>query len=146
MDFTAFNEYMVCEDDLKIYEAKGIPLGYDFCVKYPTYRGAYLCNIENLEVMIDGKIIPGDAIRFGVNGKWFFLNEIPECSKEYWFTGTKAVIRVLDENPLNQGEHEVFMKMKHKIPYTGYFGNYLMITSTCTKKLNTKGSSDGNEK
>ena len=139
MDFTAFNEYMVCDDDLKVYEADGIYLGFEFCIKYPTYRGAYLCNIESLEFQIDGQMIAKDEIRFGVNGKWFFLDELSECSKEYWFTGEKASIRILNEEPLRSGTHEISMKMVHKIPYTGYFGNYLMITSTCKKLLKMKG-------
>ena len=42
MDFTAFNERMVCEDKIKRYEAEGIPLGYEFKMRYPTYRGS-LC-------------------------------------------------------------------------------------------------------
>ena len=43
MDFTAFNERMVCEDKIRRYEADGIPLGYEFKLRYPTYRGAYVC-------------------------------------------------------------------------------------------------------
>jgi hypothetical protein len=138
MDFTAFNAYMVCTDDLKRYEAAGIDLGYEFHVKYPTYRGAYLCNIEELKITVDGKEIPKEAIRFGVNGKWFLLSEIPEMHKEYWFTGEKATVRVLDDGALEKGCHEVHMYMKHKIPYTGYFGNYLKIDSNCTQMLELK--------
>lgn len=135
MDFTAFNAYMVSKDNIKRYEAKGIDLGYEFFVKYPTYRGAYLCNILELEFRVDDEIIPNEAIRFGVNNKWFLLSEIPEANKEYWFTGSKATIRVLDDGKLQSGTHKVYMRMKHKIPYTGYFGNYLEITSTCEQML-----------
>lgn len=134
-DFTAFNAYMVSKDNLKRFEADGIKLGYDFYAKYPTYRGAYLCNILELEFQVDDQVIPNEQIRFGVNGKWFLLSEIPEANKEYWFTGAKATIRVLDDGALTPGEHKVYMRMLHKIPYTGYFGNYLNITSTCTQML-----------
>lgn len=134
-DFTAFNAYMVCKDDLKRFKAGDIGLGYDFHVKYPTYRGAYLCNILELEIQVDDKVIPKDKLRFGVNGRWYLLEEIPEAYKEYWFTGSKATIRVLDDGELPEGEHKVYMKMIHKIPYTGYFGNYLHITSECTQML-----------
>lgn len=135
-DFTAFNAYMVSDDNLKRFEAKGIKLGYEFYVKYPTYRGAYLCNILDLEIQVDDTLIPQENMRFGVNGKWFLMSEISEANKEYWFTGSKAAIRILDDGMLEPGTHKVYMKMIHKIPYTGYFGNYLHITSECTKMLN----------
>ena len=138
MDFTAFNAYMVCKDDLTRYEAAGINLGYEFHVKYPTYRGAYLCNIEELVITVDGKEVPQKAMRFGVNGKWFLMSEIPEMHHEDWFTGAKATIRILDDGALEPGVHEVHMYMRHKIPYTGYFGNYLKIDSNCTQMLELK--------
>ena len=135
MDFTAFNAYMVCDDPLRPYCAGDIILGYEFTCKYPTYRGAYLCNIEQLEIFVDGQKVPREAIRFGVNQKFFLLSELHEMYKEYWFTGSKAIIRVLDERGLAPGKHQVKMYMKHKIPYTGYFGHYLEIESTCEKSL-----------
>lgn len=138
-DFTAFNEYMVCDDDLKKFDAAGIALGYEFHVKYPTYRGAYLCNVMELEFLVDDVVVPNENIRFGVNGKWFLLSEISEANKEYWFTGAKATIRVFDDGALQSGTHKVYMRMVHKIPYTGYFGSYLHITSTCTKMLKYEG-------
>ena len=58
-----------------------------------------------------------------------------EANKEYWFTGEKALIRILSDKPLEKGAHKVYLKMVHKIPYTGYFGNYLHITSDYTRTL-----------
>ena len=29
-------------------------------------------------------------MRFGVNGKWFLMSQIPELSTEYWFTGKQG--------------------------------------------------------
>ena len=82
--------------------------------------------------------MPQKAMRFGVNGKWFLMSEIPEMHHEYWFTGAKATIRILDDGALEPGVHEVHMYMRHKIPYTGYFGNYLKIDSNCTQMLELK--------
>lgn len=137
MDFTAFNERMICDDDIRPYKVDDIDLGYDFYLRYPTYRGAYVCNIEQLDVTVDGKKIDKKNMRFGVNGKWFLMSQIPDLCYEYWFTGTKAILRVLDENGISDGKHKVDVYLKHKIPYTGYFGNYLIIDSNCTKTLNT---------
>ena len=58
MDFTAFNKYMVCDDDIEVNKADDIVLGYEFKCKYPTYRGAYICNVLTLRVFIDGVEVP----------------------------------------------------------------------------------------
>lgn len=138
MDFTAFNERMVCEDSIRRYEAEGIPLGYEFKMRYPTYRGAYVCNVEELNVTVDGRRIEPQNMRLGVNGKWFLMSQIPELNTEYWFTGCKAIMRILDENGISDGKHTVKVEMKHKIPYTGYFGNYLVVDSDCEKTLDVE--------
>ena len=138
MDFTAFNERMVCEDKIRRYEADGIPLGYEFKLRYPTYRGAYVCNVEEMNVTVDGRRIEPRDMRFGVNGKWFLMSQIPELSTEYWFTGSKATMRILDGNGISDGKHTVKVEMKLKIPYPGYFGNYLVVDSDCEKTLDVE--------
>jgi hypothetical protein len=138
MDFTAFNARMITDDKIKFYGVDKIKLGYEFQLRYPTYRGAYICNIEKLVVEVDGETIDQKDIRFGVNGKWFRMDEIREVYKEYWFTLDKATLRVLKDGGISSGEHTVKVVMDHKIPYTGYFGNYLVVTSDCTKKLSVE--------
>ena len=135
MNFAAFNEYMICEDPIREYKAAGISLGYEFAVRYPTYRGAYICNIMEMDAAVDDLMIPEENIRFGVNNKWFTRKEMLEANKEYWFTGEKALIRILSDKPLEKGAHKVYLKMVHKIPYTGFFGNYLHIPSDYTRTL-----------
>ena len=135
MAFQAFSVRMITDDKIKRYTADGVPMAYDFKMRYPTYRGTYLCNIEELIVHFDGKEVPQEKMRVGLNGKWFLMSEIKECYKEYWFTLDRAILRIIDENPLSDGKHTVKLEMKHKIPYTGYFGNYLVVDSKCEKTL-----------
>lgn len=135
MDFTAFNARMIADENIKRLEVGTIPLGYEFSLRYPTYRGAYVCNLEELNVFVDGREIARDNMRFGINGKWFLMSQISELSTEYWFTGTTAKLRILDECGISDGEHKIKVHMKHKIPYTGYFGNYLKVDSDCERIL-----------
>lgn len=139
MGFSELGRYMVCEDDIETVRSGDIILGYDFKCRYPSYRGAYLCNILELRAFIDGEEIPQRNIRFGVNDKFFLLSEIEYMFKEYWFTGVKAIVRIIDDKGLAPGEHKVKLCMKHKIPYTGYFGNYVICDDECEKTLNIKG-------
>ena len=136
MGFRAFSERMITDDGIKLYGAGKEILGYEFNLRYPSYRGAWLSNIEKLDVEVDGEPVPAPDMRFGVNGKWFLMSELPEMFKEYWFTTTKASIRVLKDGGLSRGKkHQISVEMVHLIPYTGYFGKYLIIHSDCTKKL-----------
>ncbi|MCQ2558315.1 MAG: DUF6379 domain-containing protein [Oscillospiraceae bacterium] len=139
MDFAAFNYYMISEEDgIVVNKVDDIVLGYEIKCKYPTYRGAYLCNVLKIQLFVDGKEIPEENLRFDVNGKSFLMEEITDQYKEYWFTGAKAALRVIDENGIAPGEHKVKMLMHHKIPYTGYFGTYLELDGTCEKTLTVK--------
>jgi hypothetical protein len=136
MDFAAFNERMITNDKIKLYGVEDIILGYEFMLRYPTYRGVWVCNIEKLTVEVDGEPVAQKDMRFSVNGKWFLMNEIKELFREYWFTTAKARIRVMKEGGLSRdGEHTISVHMDHKIPYTGYFGNYLVVHSDSTKTL-----------
>lgn len=141
MDFTAFNERMITNDGITLFYVGKEILGYQFNLRYPTYRGTWICNIEKLTVEVDGEPVPQSDLRFGVNGKWFFLNEIREIYREYWFTTAKASIRVMkDGGLLKNRKHKITVNMDHKIPYTGYFGNFLVVHSDCTKILPVKRS------
>ena len=136
MGFRAFSERMITDDSIKLFGAGREVLGYEFNLRYPSYRGAWLSNIEKLEVEVDGESVSPSDMRFGVNGKWFLMSELKEMFKEYWFTTIKASIRVLKDGGLSRTrKHQISVQMDHKIPYTGYFGNYLVIHSDCTKKL-----------
>ena len=91
-----------------------------------------------MRVFIDDVEIPQENLRFGVNNKFFLMSEIKDMYKEYWFTGSKAIMRIVDENGIAPGKHKVKMLMSHKIPYTGYFGSYLVVDSDCEKTLSVK--------
>ena len=114
-------------------------VGYEFNIKYPSYRGAYLSCIEDLKFQIDGETVNPSKVYFLLNGKQFLLAEIPECYKEYWFVRDKATVRVIQSGGIAPGEHEVNVYMKHRVPYTGYFGQYLTLISNRTKSLHVEG-------
>ncbi|MCU6763652.1 Uncharacterised protein [uncultured Roseburia sp.] len=135
MDFTAFSEYMICNEDMQYYGTEDQKLGYEMKLTFPTYRGSFLCNVEKLRVFLDGAEIPESWLRILVNGTWYRMEEVSYAYKEYWFTGDKAVLRVLTEAPPKAGEYQVRVEMTYKVPYTGYFGNYMVNTRDCVRRL-----------
>ncbi len=138
MDFQAYNKILLCQTPLRNVAIEGVNVGYEFQIKYPSYRGAFLSCIEDLQFWVDGEAIPRADVSFTLNGKQFLLDELPECFKEYWFVRTSATIRVQRHGALSAGAHSVRVYMKHRVPYTGYFGEYLVLDSDVTGTLTTE--------
>ncbi|MCD8299582.1 MAG: DUF6379 domain-containing protein [Clostridiales bacterium] len=135
MDFQAYNNILICKENIKNTVVDDVKVGYEFKIKYPSYRGAFLSCIEELRFQMDGVDIPKPQISFHVNGKDFLIDELPECFKEYWFVRDPATIRVRQSGGIASGEHAVHVYMKHRVPYTGYFGQYLELISDRTAIL-----------
>lgn len=134
MDFQAYNKILICDDDLKNRYVEDVLIGYEFKIKYPSYRGTFLSCIEALEFKMDGKKIPEEYISVCINGKDFLISEMSECFKEYWFVRQPAIVRVWQPGGLMKGVHELDVYMRHRIPYTGYFGQYLVLESHVIKQ------------
>lgn len=138
MDFQAYNKILICKDDIENVVVEGVTVGYEFKIKYPSYRGVFLSCIEDLRFKLDGEEIDKKDIYFYLNGKQFLLDELPECFKEYWFVREKATVRVMKSGGIAPGEHSLNVFMKHRVPYTGYFGQYLVLDSDMTDTLMAK--------
>lgn len=133
LDFQ-YDELMLRGSRLRNAVAGDVVYGYEFDVYYPSYRGTFLSCIEALEITVDGKAVPVEDARFTLNGKQFLLSELPELCHEYWFVLTAAVVTVLRPGGLEAGAHELNVKLTHRVPYTGYFGQYLTLKSVGTLK------------
>lgn len=116
-----------------------VAYGYSFIIRYPSYRGTFLSCIERFEVAVDGKDIPEEKLRFCLNGKEFTIPELKDLHREYWFVLADAKIMVIGDD-IKSGEHEVRVTMFHRIPYTGYHGDYLIWDNVGEKKLVVEGA------
>ena len=134
MDFQAYNKILICKGNIRNTFVDGLKTGYEFDIKYPSYRGAFLSCIEALTFKIDGIEIPKEDIQLQVNNKLFLMDELSECFKEYWFVRDKGTVKVFRDGGLEAGVHELNVYMKHRVPYTGYFGQYLVLESDVTEK------------
>lgn len=135
MDFVAYNEIMICDQPIRTEVVNGVITGYTFQIKYPSYRGCWLSCIEQLDFYVDGRQLDPTMVYFQLNGKEFTLEELPILSREYWYVNRPAVIRVVDFGGIAPGAHDVRVYMRHRVPYTGYFGQYLTLDSDRTQTL-----------
>ena len=135
MPFQAYNHMLVAEKPIENLRVGDAVVGYEFKVQYPSYRGTFLSCIEALTFRVDGEAVDPKDITFLLNGKQFLIDELSECFKEYWFVLDFATIRVMKPGGLPDGEHEVRAYIKHRIPYTGYFGQYMVMEADESKRL-----------
>lgn len=134
--FQSYNKLLISrQEEIQNVTAGNLVLGYEFCCQYPSYRGTFLSCIENMEVIVDGEPVPGETIYFQLNKKQCLLSQLKDLYLEYWFILDKAKLLVLKEGGLPAGEHEVTVRMRHRIPYTGYFGSYMVLNGEDKKIL-----------
>lgn len=141
--FQSYNKLLISEkEQITNYKVGNCILGYVVHSQYPSYRGTYLSCIESMEVYVDDKKIPDNKIYFNLKGKQFLPAQFKDLYQEYWFILDKAKILILKDGGLPEGEHKVEIRMRHKIPYTGYFGNYLFLEGEDSKMLRVVGEVD----
>lgn len=135
MPFQAYNHMLIVDESIVNVKAGDVVVGYEFKLQYPSYRGTFLSCIEELSFQMDGEAIDKKDIVFMLNGKQFLIDELADCFKEYWFILDYATIRVMKTGGLEAGEHEVGCYIRHRIPYTGYFGEYMVMEADETRRL-----------
>lgn len=138
MDFQAYNKILICDDQIENLTVNSQIIAYEFKIKYPSYRGVYLSCIEDMRFKVDGQAVDAKNVYLLLNGKQFLLNELKDLYKEYWFILDKATVRIMQDGGISAGQHSVNVFMRHKVPYTGYFGQYLVLDSDETKTLSTE--------
>lgn len=135
MQFQAFNKILIGDQKLQPYEEAGITLGYQFQIRYPSYRGTFLSCIEKLDIYFDGTQVDPSHIYFCLNGKEYLIEELKDQYKAYWFVLDFATIKVMTDELPTAGPHDITVDMYHRIPYAGYNGSYLGLPSKVTKTL-----------
>ena len=135
MPFQAYNHMLIVEEPIVNVRAQDVTVGYEFKLQYPSYRGTFLSCIEDIRFWVDGEELRRSDLVFILNGKNFLIDELAECFKEYWFILDYARLRVIKPGGISPGQHEVRVYLKHKIPYTGYFGEYMVLEADERKSL-----------
>ncbi len=133
-----YDRLFIPHDTIDRETVEGVPVGYSFIIRYPSYRGTFLSCIERFELEVDGVRVPDEKVRFCLNGKEFVLNELNDLHREYWFVLADARIKVIGDE-IADGAHTVKITMFHRIPYTGYHGDYLIWDNIGEKTLAVKG-------
>jgi hypothetical protein len=92
--------------------------GYELGVRLSWYRSLPLSCVEKVRLTLDGQLIDAEAIRFGINGHEYRLDELPKLADEYWFVLDPAVLRVRAPGKVATGEkHTLGAEIAFRAPY-----------------------------
>ena len=85
--------------------------------------------IEDIQVTIDGEVIPRDNVRFSVRGKTYTLDEMETVYDDRWNFGEKALIAVLNGG-VTPGTHKLEMAVRYRVSYLPF-----VPTTKCVKEV-----------
>lgn len=129
-----FDRFLICEDTLRNVEQDGETVGYEFDVRIGYYRGVRLALVEEIDVSVDGEVIPRDRRTFTVDGQTFTFDELEPITHLRWEMGAPATIGVRALGGLPAGEHTVAVHERIRISYgRGY------AEAEDTKQLTVQG-------
>lgn len=119
-------------DKLMIVEGslENVDGGFTFLGRLPYYRGLGLSMIEDIQVTIDGEVIPRENVRFSVRGKTYTLDEMETVYDDRWNFGEKATITALTTNTLAPGAHQLEMAVRNRVSYLPF-----VPTTKCIKDM-----------
>jgi Domain of unknown function (DUF6379) len=103
---------MIVEGSLETSE-----LGFAFYGRLPYYRGLGLSMIEDIQITVDGEVIPRADVRFYVRGKTYTLDEMETVYDDRWNFGEKAKIIAMKPGGLTAGEHKVEFAVRMRVSY-----------------------------
>ena len=93
-------------------------IGYELQTHITYYRGIPLSMVNNIRVTADGIEAPREAIRCTVDGSdWFTLDEMQTVTEHKWEFGEPMTVRVLQENGLAPGSHEIDLNVIVRTAY-----------------------------
>lgn len=111
------NSEIIKKNSFKNIYINGAKNGFEFDVQLAYYRGHYLSDIDLLEVYIDGEKMPQEAVTFELNGKEMPVYKLTYAVTEFWSQVEPAKICVIKKGGVENGEHELELKLMLRVPY-----------------------------
>lgn len=112
-----FDRYMIVEDTVRNVAENGQVVGFEFGARIAYYRGLGLSMVEDLQVTVDGEVMPRGAVRFSVGGPAMTLDEMETDYESRWEFGDVATVTVLKAGGLTPGEHQLEFAETLRVSY-----------------------------
>lgn len=130
------NGEIVKKDSFRNIYINGKRNGFEFDVQLGYYRGHYLSDIDLLEVYLDGEKMPQEAVTFELKGKEMPVYKLSWAVTEFWSQIEPAKIRVIKKDGVDDGEHELELKLMLRIPYMELGPDHMFMPLDSGEKVN----------
>ena len=117
-----FDKYMVMSRGFQNVTDAGRTIGFQMLVRITYYRGVFLPLVTRFDVAVDGEKFGPEAIRFGLSGKIYTMDELGNAERVHWDFGVPAILTILKLGGLNPGIHDVEIVQQVKPSYMGENG------------------------
>lgn len=112
-----FDRFIIDPATLRNTGPTNAPTGFSFASKLGYYRGLGLSMIEELNVGVDGKVLPRSSIRFDDGKGALTLDEMETAYDRRWPFGAVATISAEFPGGFPSGEHRLSLQQKLRISY-----------------------------
>lgn len=111
-------KYMIAADGFENVIEDGKTTGFKILIRIPYYRGIALSLVDNIELEVDGKSVPREALKLKTrSGYAFSLKEMETVTRYRWEYGEKAELVVSQDGGLAPGRHKIDLKVFLRISY-----------------------------
>ncbi len=107
-----YEKYMIV-----LEEAKKTENGFEIGARLPYYRGVSLSMVEEIEVSLDGEVLPQNDVKITVHGNTYDLKQRENELDDRWEMGEEAILTVNKTGGLPSGEHNIGLKINLRIGY-----------------------------
>ena len=90
-----------------IFDEQGAPVGFQLKIRLPYYRGVYLSQIMQRNVVVDGQVYKKEQVIWSINGEDYTAEEMASDWNTHWHPLEPATLIVKKDGGLSQGFHDV---------------------------------------
>lgn len=112
-----FDSYIIGEGTVHNVTEVGQVIGFAFDTRITYYRGLGVSMVEPFEVILDGKAIPVEDLRFTLHGNTWTFEELAVDFDTRWELTETAVVTVLVPGGLTPGAHELDVTEVLRVSY-----------------------------
>jgi len=112
-----YEKYIIEKESAKNIVENGIVTGFTINAKVPYYRGLGISMIEDIQITVDGNLVPSETITIEIHGNSYTLKQMETEPDDRWEFGEIGTVKVAKPGGLSAGEHNIELLFNLRISY-----------------------------
>ena len=102
---------MIVDDNVKNVVINDKISGFELGARLPYYRGVALSMVQEIEVSLDGEVLPQNIVDITVHDNTYNLEQRENETDDRWEMGEVATLTIHKDDGLSKGEHQIGLKI-----------------------------------